>query len=241
MPHLVKTLQDAAEQPAALAVLGSLSHEGHMNQLPAVPELPLELTQVQQLHPAVLPDFAAPGGSTEVVRLLLAADDDLDSALTESELLSPLNSSKADMRGVHRATAVPVEHALLSVLGDLGAVWADAALQQLFLGLPLDVMAQLLASDQLKVGTRQCLMVCIGCLELLTVSSVVQSLLQQTLSNTVVLQCHAQHHERSKRGQTLWMRDLCHVWRETPMPRSCLWGSWLHSSFQCMPQQLISQ
>jgi hypothetical protein len=40
---------------------------------------------------------------------------------------------------------------LLSVFGDLEAVWADAALQEQLLGLPLSSMELLLSCDELKV------------------------------------------------------------------------------------------
>jgi hypothetical protein len=44
------------------------------------------------------------------------------------------------------------EQMLLSQYGHLEDVWADTALQQLLLGLPLSAMELLLASDQLEVG-----------------------------------------------------------------------------------------
>lgn len=160
MPQLILTLQDQDEQPAALAVLGSLYHIKRM------PELLSELTQVQQLQAAVLADmWEVPDVSAEVVRLLLAAADSA-TGLTEHlalyyaqmpavpSCLLPLlqqvvavclRSSKADVKSAG-------ECALLLALGDFGAVWADAAVLKVLLGLPLAMMELLLGSDQLKVS-----------------------------------------------------------------------------------------
>jgi hypothetical protein len=44
-----------------------------------------------------------------------------------------------------------VKHLLLSVLGDLEEVWADAALQEVLLQLPVPAMELLLSCDELKV------------------------------------------------------------------------------------------
>jgi hypothetical protein len=56
--------------------------------------------------------------------------------------------------GAQAAAAVRragVKRLLLSVLGDLEEVWADAALQEVLLGLPLPAMELLLGCDDLKV------------------------------------------------------------------------------------------
>jgi len=46
-----------------------------------------------------------------------------------------------------------VKPLLLRVLGDLEGVWADAALQDILLKLPLAAMKVLLGCDELQVGT----------------------------------------------------------------------------------------
>ena len=45
-----------------------------------------------------------------------------------------------------------VQHVLLSMLGDLEAVWGNAELQEVLLGLPLPHMELLLSRDELQVS-----------------------------------------------------------------------------------------
>lgn len=67
-PQVVLTQKNADEQPAAMAVLGSLY------QMEPLPGLLSELTQVQQLQAAVLADmWEVPDVSKEAVKLLLGA------------------------------------------------------------------------------------------------------------------------------------------------------------------------
>jgi hypothetical protein len=158
-PQVVLTLQNADEQPAAMAVLGSLY------QIEPLPALLSELTQVQQLQAAVLADmWEVPDVSKEAVKLLLEAatytglTEELAMSyaqmpaipgcllpLLQKVVAACLDSDRADVKSAG-------ERALLSVLGDFGAVWADEALQKVLLGLPLAIMELLLASDKLKVS-----------------------------------------------------------------------------------------
>lgn len=162
-PQLVLTLQHEDEQEAAMAVLASLY------KIKPLPELLSKLTQVQQLQAAVLADvWGLPEVSTEAVRLLLATADTgagltYETVMYYSQMnavpscmvpLLPkvlavcLDSSTEHTLGNYRSAA---EQALLTVLGNLNAVWADAALQQLLLDLPLDMMQLLVSSSRLLV------------------------------------------------------------------------------------------
>jgi hypothetical protein len=133
-------LQDASEQEAALAVLQSLY------AVKPLTELLSELFQEQQLQAAVLADkWQVPHVSTAVAQLLVEA------AKTEGALAA------AVQQRVLRDAALPeclqplLKSVLLSLLGDLEAVWADCSLRDTLLGLPLHAMELLLSCDELKV------------------------------------------------------------------------------------------
>jgi hypothetical protein len=127
-------LQDASEQEVALAVLQSLY------------ELLSELSQEQQLQAAVLADkWQVPHVSSAAAQLLV------DVAKTEGALAA------AVQQRVLRDAALPeclqplLKSVLLSLLGDLEAVWADRSLRDTLLGLPLHAMELLLSCDEIKV------------------------------------------------------------------------------------------
>ena len=140
-PQLVLELQDPSEQPAALAVLSALYFVKPLHELLS------ELPQEQQLTTAVLADqWDVPRVSSAAAKLLAAAVD------------TPGGLSEAVQQQVMGATALPdclqplVKTILLSLCGDLEAVWADAGLQERLLGLSLYAMELLLSSNRLKVG-----------------------------------------------------------------------------------------
>jgi hypothetical protein len=137
-PQIVLTLGDAEQQPAALAVLQSL-YQGKLN-----PGLLTELAQEQKLHAALLADmWQVPDvGAAAITALSAAADGQLSEAVTQ-KLLS--------MQAVPACLEHLLRKVLLSVFGDLEAVWADETLQQRLLGLPLHAMKLLLSCDELKV------------------------------------------------------------------------------------------
>jgi hypothetical protein len=56
------------------------------------------------------------------------------------------------MQAVPACLAPLLKKVLLSVFGDLEAVWADAALLKQLLGLPLHAIELLLSLDELKVN-----------------------------------------------------------------------------------------
>jgi hypothetical protein len=133
-------LRDASERQAALAVLQS------MYAVKPLPELLSELSQEQQLQAAVLADkWQVPSvGSTAAALLVNAAN-------------IPGTLSEAVQHQVLAASALPdclqplQESVLLSLLGDLEAVWADAGLRDRLLSLPLHAMELLLSCNELKV------------------------------------------------------------------------------------------
>jgi hypothetical protein len=138
--QLVLELQELSEQTSAMAVLSSL----YLTK--PLPELLSELTQEQQLQAALLADkWQVPNVSTAATKLLVEALN------TEGGL------SEAVKHRIMSAQALPdclqpfVKSVLLSVLGDLEAAWADAALQVQLLGLSLPCMELLLSFDELKV------------------------------------------------------------------------------------------
>ena len=133
-------LHDASEQEAALAVLQSLY------AVKPLPELLSELSQEQQLQAAVLADkWQVPHVSSAAAQLLAAA------ASTPGAL------EEVVQKRVLSAAALPdclqplLKSVLLSLFGDLEAVWADAELQKQLLNLPLPAMELLLSCDDLKV------------------------------------------------------------------------------------------
>jgi hypothetical protein len=132
-------LQDASEQQAALAVLQSLY------VVKPLPELLSELSQEQQLQAAVLADkWQVPHVSSAAAQLL--ADASNAGGLTETV-----------QQRVLSAVALPdclqplLKSLLLSLFGDLEAVWADAGLWDKLLGLSLPAMELLLSCNELKV------------------------------------------------------------------------------------------
>jgi hypothetical protein len=159
-PRLVLTLQDAAQEPAAVAVLAALY------SVKPIPELLSKLPQEQQLHAALLADmWQIADVSTTAVKLLVdaaTADQGLSEAAYEQylqlaappagllplfEVLVGLLAQQTDQR-----SAATLKRMLLSVLGDLEEVWADTALQETLLRLPLTAVVKLLGCDELKVG-----------------------------------------------------------------------------------------
>jgi hypothetical protein len=139
-PQLVVTLEDADQQPAALAVLQSLYH------VPLESGLFPKLTQEQQLQAALLADtWQVPDvGAATASALSAAADGQLSETVTQ-ELLS--------MQAVPECLEPMLKKVLLSKFGDLEAVWSDDALQQQLLGLPLHAIKLLLSCGELKVST----------------------------------------------------------------------------------------
>jgi hypothetical protein len=165
-PRLVLTLQDAAEEPAAVAVLAALY------SVKPIPELLSELPQEQQLQAALLADmWQVPGVSTAAVKLLVdaaTADQGLSEAAYKQfvQLAAPpacllplfqvLVGLLAQQQQLSdQQSQAMLKHMLLSVLGDLEEVWADPVLQNTFLRLPLHAMIMLLSCDELKVGCKQ--------------------------------------------------------------------------------------
>jgi len=138
--QLVITLPEEHQVPAAMAVLAALYG------VKPVPELLSELTQEQQLHAALVADmWQIDAVSTNAAQLLERAAQSLDglSAAASKQLLS--------MTAYPDCLEALVQVVLLDKLGDVEAVWGDAELQELLLGLPLAAMELLPASDELKV------------------------------------------------------------------------------------------
>jgi hypothetical protein len=138
-PRLVLTLQDAAEEPAAVAVLAALY------SVKPIPELLSELPQEQQLHAALLADmWQVPGVSTAAVKLLVdaaSADQGLSEAAYKQFLqlhapptcLLPLFDVLVKLLAAQQRTdpqsEATMKRVLLSVLGDLEEVLADPPLR----------------------------------------------------------------------------------------------------------------
>jgi hypothetical protein len=163
----VLTLQDAAQEPAAIAVLAALY------SVKPIPELLSELPQEQQLHAALLADmWQIADVSTEAVKLLVdaaTADQGLSQAAYEQYLqlaapptcLLPLfevlvgllvqQQQQQQTQCLLQDSVVTLKRMLLSVLGDLEEVWALPALQETLLRLPVTAMVVLLGCDELKV------------------------------------------------------------------------------------------
>ena len=173
-PRLVLTLQDAAEEPAAVAVLAALYG------VKPIPELLSQLPQEQQLHAALLADmWQVPGVSTAAVKLLVdaaTADQGLSEAAYKQflQLRAPpscmlplfqvlvgllaqqLLQQQQQQGQTDLQTQATLKRVLLSVLGDLEEVWADEALLSCLLKLPLTAAVMLLGCDELKVGGTVC-------------------------------------------------------------------------------------
>jgi hypothetical protein len=161
--RLVLTLQDAAEEPAAVAVLAA------MYSVKPICELLSELPQEQQLHAALLADmWQVPGVGTAAVQLLVDAATE-DQGLSEAaykqfvQLAAPpacwlplfqvlVGLLSEPQQLTDQQSQATLKGMLLSLLGDLEEVWADEALKNTFLRLPLPAMIMLLSCDELKVG-----------------------------------------------------------------------------------------
>ena len=161
------SLPDPTYEPTAMAVLAGLYIVAPW------PTLLAALTPQQQVQAAVLADmWQLPAASDAAVGVLQAATDSADrlSAVLEQLLsmaavpdclTSVFEHSWQELLKKYRSVEVlpdsvlPLfERVLLSKYGDLEAVWAPGgtALQKSLLGLPLNAMELLLASDRLKVG-----------------------------------------------------------------------------------------
>ena len=133
-------LQDASEQEAALAVLQSLY------AVKPLPELLSELSQEQQLQAAVLADkWQVPHVSNAAAQLLT------DAAKTPSTLTETVQQRVLGAEALPGCLQPLLKSVLLSLLGDLEAVWADAGLQEQLLRLSLPAIELLLSCDELKV------------------------------------------------------------------------------------------
>lgn len=139
-PQLVLTLQDASEQPAAMAVLAALYGAKPM------PELLSELSQEQQLHAAMLADmWQLPAIST-------AAGDALASTLkVQGELSEAVTEQLLHLQAMPDCLQPLCKQVLLHLLSNLEQCWADPVLTNKLLHLPLASMELLLCCDELKV------------------------------------------------------------------------------------------
>jgi hypothetical protein len=140
-PQLVLTLQDASEQPAAMAVLATLYGAKPM------PELLAELSQEQQLQAAMLADmWQLPAIST-------AAGDALASTLkVQGKLSEAVTQQLLHLQAMPDCLQPLCKQVLLHLLGNLEQCWADPALRDKLMNLPLASMELLLSCDELKVG-----------------------------------------------------------------------------------------
>jgi hypothetical protein len=136
-------LQDASEQHAALAVLQSLY------AVKPLPELLSELSQEQQLQAAVLAD------KWQVPLVSSAAADILAEAASTGVLEQAVQQHMLSAQALPECLQPLLKRVLLSLLGDLEAVWTDAGLQEQLLQLPLHSMELLLSCDELKVLTSE--------------------------------------------------------------------------------------
>lgn len=112
------TLEDADQQPAALAVLQALYYVQPGSGLLT------ELTQEQQLQTVVLADmWRVPG-----VGAAAAAADAL-TALATDQLSEAVTQKLMCMQAVPGDLEPLLQKVVLPLLGDLEAAWADEALQ----------------------------------------------------------------------------------------------------------------
>jgi hypothetical protein len=140
-PKIVLELQDEADWEPALAVLSS------MYAVKPLPELLSELKQEQQLQAALLADmWQVPDVSTAAIQLLLDAMTS-DGGLSDGVKLRLMTDPA--LPDCLQQLMRPV---LLSTLGDLEAVWADAGLWEHLLELSLPAMEMLLLSDEIEVS-----------------------------------------------------------------------------------------
>jgi hypothetical protein len=144
-PQLALELQDAAWQPAALAVLSS------MYLVKPLPELLSDLPPEQQLQAAVLADqWQVPNVSTAAVQLLgYALNSNGDEAETVKQQLLQHQALPDCLQPLLKST-------LLMKFRDLEAVWADSDLQEQLLCLSLPAMQLLLSCDELQVSPCIC-------------------------------------------------------------------------------------
>jgi hypothetical protein len=155
----VLTLQDPEQLPAAMAVLAS------MYLTKPLPELLSELTLTQQLQAALLADmWQAPNVSTAAVNSLSTAAKKPGAVLpmpavemllglpTWPDFVLPLLPHVANACLEGAGLRERLKPLLLSVLGDLEAVWADAGVQAALLELSLPVMEELLSFTELRVS-----------------------------------------------------------------------------------------
>ena len=174
---VVITLPDASYEPAAVAVLAGLYQIKPWSMLRA------DLTPQQQVHAAVLADMwqltsardAALGALLEPTKITDRASAG-SPGVSDEQLDSFLSNLRAVRRSREQVSAaldqllrlecmpdclLPVfEQMLLSKYGHLEDAWADTALQQSLLALPLSAVELLLASDKLKVRPRPAVFGC---------------------------------------------------------------------------------
>lgn len=127
----------------------------------SLPELLSERSQEQLLQVALLADmWQIPKVSTAAVDVLASTASMTDTAVDMFlslqahpacilPLLKSLPPTCFEAAGQH---TVKAKHILLSNFGDLEAVWADPALQEVLLGLRLPAMDLLLSFDELKAS-----------------------------------------------------------------------------------------
>lgn len=135
------TLDSADQQPAAMVVLEALY------ATKPLPNLLAELPQGERLQVALLADM------WELPSISAAAAGQLVEELnTAGQLSGPVTQQLLTSQALPSCLEPLVKVVLLSVYGDLEAVWADEALSQQMLGLPLHAIKLLLSCDRLKVG-----------------------------------------------------------------------------------------
>jgi hypothetical protein len=155
-PQLVLTLQDASEQPAAIAVLAAMYGAKPLSDLLSV------LSQEQQLQVAMLADmWQLPAISTKAARALastLKAQGKLSETVTQQLL---------HLQAMPDCLQPLAKHLLLQLLGNLEQCWADPILRDRLLQLPLSSMELLLSCNTLQVSPQpccrfQCHLLCVG-------------------------------------------------------------------------------
>ena len=140
-PQLVLTLQDASEQPAAMAVLAVMFGAKTM------PDLLSELSQEQQLQAAMLADmWQLPAISTKVAEALTSTHT------SQGKLPGTVTRQLLQLQAVPDCLRPLLQQLLLSELGNLEQCWAKPDLKQMLLQLPLSSMELLLSCDELKVS-----------------------------------------------------------------------------------------
>jgi hypothetical protein len=163
------TIDSAEQLPAAEAGIAAMY---------GVPDAISSLEQHQAVHAVVIADMVhAEAAGQQALQTLQAAaksEQGLTAAAMQALAALPVwpscllqllptilqhapccSDSTADLAAVAAADAGGrVQSVLLAALGDLQAVWSDAQLQELLLGLPLPAMQLLLSSDQLQVPSE---------------------------------------------------------------------------------------